>query len=55
MKPTSGLDSFTELKVLETIKNLNKTVIIVSHRINSLKFCDKVYSIKNSTIKTTKI
>ena len=52
---TSGLDSFTELKVLETIKNLNKTVIIVSHRINSLKFCDKVYSIKNSTIKTTKI
>jgi ATP-binding cassette, subfamily B, bacterial PglK len=52
---TSGLDSFTELKVLETIKNLNKTVIIVSHRINSLKFCDKVYSIKNSTIKTAKI
>lgn len=52
---TSGLDSFTELKVLDTIKSLNKTVIIVSHRINSLKFCDKVYSIKNSTIKTAKI
>ena len=52
---TSGLDSFTELKVLETIKNLNKTVIIVSHRINTLKFCDKVYIIKNNTIKVTKV
>ena len=40
---TSGLDSFTEQKVLETIKDLQKTVIIVSHRINTLKFCDKVY------------
>ena len=52
---TSGLDSFTELKVLETIKNLNKTVIIDSHRINTLKFCDKVYIIKNNTIKVTKV
>jgi ABC-type multidrug transport system fused ATPase/permease subunit len=52
---TSGLDSFTEQKVLETIKNLKKTIIIVSHRINTLKFCDKVYSIDNSTTKLTNI
>ena len=36
-------------------KNLKKTVIIVSHRINTLKFCDKVYSINKSTTKLTKI
>lgn len=52
---TSGLDSFTEQKVLETIKNLKKTIIIVSHRINTLKFCDKVYIIDNSTTKLTNI
>ena len=52
---TSGLDSFTEQKVLQTIKNLKKTVIIVSHRINTLKFCDKVYSIDKSTTKLTNI
>ena len=27
------------------------TIIIVSHRINTLKFCDKVYSIENNTLK----
>ena len=42
---TSGLDSFTESKIIDTIKNLNKTVIIVSHRLNTLKFCEKVYMI----------
>ncbi len=52
---TSGLDSFTEQKVLETIKDLQKTVIIVSHRINTLKFCDKVYRIDKSTTKLTNI
>ena len=48
---TSGLDTFTESKVLNTINKIKKTIIIVSHRINTLKFCDKVYSIKNNTLK----
>ena len=52
---TSGLDSFTEQKVLKTIKDLQKTVIVVSHRINTLKFCDKVYKIDKGTTKLTKI
>jgi ATP-binding cassette, subfamily B, bacterial PglK len=52
---TSGLDSFTESRVLDTIKNLNKTIIIVSHRLNTLKFCDKVYIIKNNIMKLTNI
>ena len=48
---TSGLDSFTESKVLGTINKIKKTIIIVSHRINTLKFCDKVYNIEKNTLK----
>ncbi len=48
---TSGLDTFTESKVLDTINKIKKTIIIVSHRINTLKFCDKVYNIEKNTLK----
>ena len=48
---TSGLDTFTETQVLSTINKIKKTVIIVSHRINTLKFCDKVYNIDKNTLK----
>jgi len=44
---TSGLDFETENNVLKTIKKLKKTSITVSHRLNALKDCDKVYVIKN--------
>ena len=47
---TSGLDTETENKVLDTIKKINKTSIIVSHRFNALKNCDKIYLLKNKTI-----
>ena len=47
---TSSLDSITEDKILKMIKNLNKTVIIISHRVNTLNFCDKIYNIKNNTL-----
>jgi ABC-type multidrug transport system fused ATPase/permease subunit len=51
---TSGLDSFSESKVLNTIKKLKKTTIVVSHRINILEFCDKVYDINDNTINLVK-
>ena len=43
---TSGLDYETENNVLRTIKKLKSTTIIVSHRFNALKNCDKIYMIK---------
>ena len=48
---TSGLDIETENKVLDTLKKLNKTSIIVSHRYNALKNCDKIYLLKNKEFK----
>jgi ABC-type multidrug transport system fused ATPase/permease subunit len=48
---TSALDTFTENKILNEINLLKKTIIIVSHRISSLVFCDKIYSIQNNKLK----
>tara|TARA_B110000027_G_scaffold48106_1_gene52721 strand:+ start:1125 stop:2852 length:1728 start_codon:yes stop_codon:yes gene_type:complete len=47
---TSGLDYETENNILKTIKKLRKTSIIVSHRLNALKNCDKIYLIKNKEV-----
>ena len=47
---TSNLDSTTEDKILKMINNLNKTVVIISHRVNTLNFCDKIYNIENNTL-----
>ena len=44
---TSGLDFETENNILKTIKKFRKTSIIVSHRLNALKNCDKIYLVKN--------
>lgn len=46
---TSALDINTENSIMEFIKKLPKeyTLIIVSHRKNTLKFCDRVIDIKN--------
>ena len=51
---TSALDTFTENKILKEIELLKKTTIFVSHRLNSLKFCNKIYGINNSTLKEIK-
>ena len=45
---TSGLDFETENNILKTIKKFRKASIVVSHRLNALKNCDKIYLIKNN-------
>ena len=44
---TSSLDVNTEKSFMETIKNLkgSKTILIVSHRLSTVTYCDKVYQI----------
>tara|TARA_B110000971_G_C20024078_1_gene507869 strand:+ start:528 stop:2252 length:1725 start_codon:yes stop_codon:yes gene_type:complete len=50
---TNSLDNNTETKILNTVQKItkNKTLIIISHKIASLDFCDKVFRIKNGSLK----
>ena len=50
---TSALDQKTELDVMNAINNLNSnlTLIIVSHRLDSLKSCDRVFELKEKNLK----
>ena len=49
---TSSLDNLTERKVMEAVDNLtNKmTIIIVAHRLTTVKNCDRIYFFKDGSI-----
>jgi ABC-type multidrug transport system fused ATPase/permease subunit len=49
---TSSLDLEAEYQLMVDIVNLfkNKTIIIVSHKKQVLKFCNKIYTLKNGSI-----
>ena len=49
---TSALDISTEKKVLDRIRSIypNTTVIMIAHRIQAIKSCDKIYLIENGII-----
>lgn len=50
---TSALDAETEQGITESIANLgklHKTVIIVAHRISTLRHCDRIYELKEGEI-----
>lgn len=49
---TSSLDEKTENEFLEIIKNLSQKVLIIliSHKPNTLKYCNKIYRIANKSI-----
>jgi ATP-binding cassette, subfamily B, bacterial PglK len=50
---TSSLDSGTELSISEAITDLGdeKTIVVVAHRISTLKDCSKIIEIENGSIK----
>ena len=49
---TSALDIETENKIIKTVKNLrkDKTIIIISHRSNTIKEADKVYEFQSGKL-----
>lgn len=49
---TSALDNDTESAVMDAIDALHgeKTLIVIAHRITTVRNCDRIYEIKNGTI-----
>ena len=52
-EPTSSLDQNTKENILQSINNLKygKIIIIISHLIEDMKICSKVYKIENKNLK----
>lgn len=51
-EPTSSVDAVTEVRIFERMKehNRHKTVIIISHRLSTIKNADRIYVIENGII-----
>jgi ABC-type multidrug transport system fused ATPase/permease subunit len=52
---TSALDSQTEAEVMNAIENLGPeyTLLMVAHRVSTLKICDQIISLEGGQIKST--
>lgn len=50
---TSALDNETENSVMESLNKLNKdiTIIIIAHRLSTVKNCDKIFLLENGELK----
>lgn len=47
---TSALDNVTQQKVLDSIGSIKATVVMVAHRLSTVKDCDRIIVIKNGNI-----
>ena len=50
---TSALDEKTEKEItdaMETLHQYNLTMVIIAHRLSSLKYCDKIYRVENGVL-----
>ncbi len=52
---TSALDNLTENEVMESINKIEKdiTIILIAHRLNTMKNCDNIFLLENGRIKAT--
>ncbi len=52
---TSALDNETEKLVVESIESLDDdlTVLIIAHRLTTLKSCDEIIEVNNKNVKVT--
>jgi ABC-type multidrug transport system fused ATPase/permease subunit len=50
---TSALDNQTEKSVMDAVNNLNKdiTIILIAHRLNTVKSCDVIFKLEKGEIK----
>jgi ABC-type multidrug transport system fused ATPase/permease subunit len=49
---TNQLDVKTESIILENLKKINKTIIFITHRLNSLKNVDLIINVENNKVST---
>ncbi|EMI24772.1 ABC transporter ATP-binding protein [Rhodopirellula europaea] len=49
---TSNLDTETEQAVMSALKNLShqRTILLIAHRLETLKFCDRVFQLANGDL-----
>ena len=49
---TSALDNLTEKAVMNAVNDLGKrlTIIIIAHRLNTVKKCDKIFLLENGEL-----
>lgn len=47
---TSALDNISQAKVFKTIYDMDITIIMVAHRLSTIKFCDKIIVIEKGEI-----
>ena len=49
---TSALDNKTEELIVKSFNSLalDVTIIIIAHRLNTLRFCDKVFELRNGSL-----
>ena len=54
---TSALDNRTEKEIISAIENLKGkiTILMIAHRISTLKNCDKCFKIEDAKLKEEKI
>ena len=54
---TSALDENTQKKILSNLNRefKDKTIIMISHRLSTLKICDEIYEIKNGKLNVVDI
>lgn len=52
-EPTASIDAIAEMQIFNTLENLpkDKTVILISHRFNTVKNADKIIVLDHGTIK----
>jgi ATP-binding cassette subfamily C protein len=52
-EPTSSLDQISEVEITESVKHLKGkvTTVIVSHKWETLKYCDSIYMLENGELK----
>lgn len=52
---TSAMDNITEKKIIDTISKLKKniTIILIAHRLNTIKNCDQIFLIEKGELVNT--